>query len=48
MGEKIAGELAENNPALLVLDRGFETQSVHLMFLELESGMPGMTRAAES
>src|SRR5229473_2833885 len=38
-GEKIRAELAENNPALLVLDREFETQSVDPMFLEPESGI---------
>src|SRR5260370_22810440 len=38
-GEKIRAELAENNPALLVLDREFETQSVDPMALEPESGL---------
>src|SRR6266446_4177074 len=38
-GEKIRAELAANNPALLVLDREFETQSVDPMFLEPESGL---------
>ena len=38
-GEKIRAELAANNPAHLVLDREFETQSVDPMFLELESGI---------
>src|SRR5215475_2744610 len=38
-GEKIRAELAGNNPALLVLDREFETQSVDPMFLEPESGL---------
>src|SRR5499427_6513753 len=38
-GEKIREELAANNPALLVLDREFETQSVDPMFLEPESGL---------
>jgi CO/xanthine dehydrogenase Mo-binding subunit len=38
-GEKIRAELADNNPALLVLDREFETQSVDPMFLEPESGI---------
>src|SRR5262249_892331 len=38
-GEKIRAELAENNPALLVLEREFETQSVDPMFLEPESGL---------
>src|SRR5262245_55428326 len=38
-GEKIRAELAANNPALLVLEREFETQSVDPMFLEPESGL---------
>jgi hypothetical protein len=38
-GEKIRAELAASNPALLVLDREFETQSVDPMFLEPESGI---------
>jgi CO/xanthine dehydrogenase Mo-binding subunit len=38
-GEEIRAELAANNPALLVLDREFETQSVDPMFLEPESGL---------
>jgi CO/xanthine dehydrogenase Mo-binding subunit len=38
-GEKIRAELAANDPALLVLDREFETQSVDPMFLEPESGL---------
>jgi CO/xanthine dehydrogenase Mo-binding subunit len=38
-GEKIRAELATNNPALLVLDREFETQSVDPMFLEPESAL---------
>jgi CO/xanthine dehydrogenase Mo-binding subunit len=38
-GEKIREELAANNPALLVLDREFETQSVDPMALEPESGL---------
>src|SRR5262247_1482296 len=38
-GEKIREELAANNPALLVLEREFETQSVDPMFLEPESGL---------
>src|SRR6202022_2922467 len=38
-GEKIRAELAANNPALLVLDREFETQSVDPMALEPESGL---------
>ena len=38
-GEKIRSELAAENPALLVLDRQFDTQSVDPMFLEPESGL---------
>ena len=38
-GEQIRSELAAKNPALLVLDREFETQSVDPMFLEPESGI---------
>ena len=38
-GEDIRAELAANNPARLVLDRQFETQSVDPMFLEPESGL---------
>src|SRR5262245_10173143 len=38
-GQKIRDELAANNPALLVLDREFETQSVDPMALEPESGL---------
>jgi hypothetical protein len=48
-GEKIRAELAGNNPAVLMLDREFETQSVDPMFLEPESGLaPGMMRAART
>jgi CO/xanthine dehydrogenase Mo-binding subunit len=38
-GEKIRAELAAGNPAVLVLDREFETQSVDPMFLEPECGI---------
>jgi CO/xanthine dehydrogenase Mo-binding subunit len=38
-GEDIRAELAADNPALLVLDREFETQSVDPMFLEPEAGL---------
>jgi len=38
-GQRIRDELAANNPALLVLDREFETQSVDPMALEPESGL---------
>jgi CO/xanthine dehydrogenase Mo-binding subunit len=38
-GEAIRAELAADNPALLVVDREFETQSVDPMFLEPEAGL---------
>jgi CO/xanthine dehydrogenase Mo-binding subunit len=38
-GEKIRSELATSNPAVLMLDREFETQSVDPMFLEPEGGI---------
>lgn len=38
-GEKIRAELAASDPAVLVLDREFETQSVDPMFLEPEGGI---------
>jgi CO/xanthine dehydrogenase Mo-binding subunit len=38
-GEQIRAELAANNPALLVLDRAFETASNDPMFLETECGI---------
>jgi CO/xanthine dehydrogenase Mo-binding subunit len=38
-GEQIRGELAAASPALLMLDREFETQSVDPVFLEPESGL---------
>jgi CO/xanthine dehydrogenase Mo-binding subunit len=38
-GEKIRSELAASNPAVLMLDREFETQSVDPMFLEPEGGI---------
>jgi CO/xanthine dehydrogenase Mo-binding subunit len=38
-GEQIRAELDAKNPALLVLDRTFETQSVDPMFLEPEAGL---------
>jgi CO/xanthine dehydrogenase Mo-binding subunit len=38
-GEQIRAELAAGDPALAVLDREFETQSVDPMFLEPESGL---------
>ena len=45
-GEQIRAELAADNPALLVLDREFETQSVDPMFLEPESGLAWFDAAA--
>jgi CO/xanthine dehydrogenase Mo-binding subunit len=38
-GEQIRAELAASNPAVLALDREFETQSVDPMFLEPEGGI---------
>ena len=38
-GEEIRAVLAKNDPAVLVLDREFETQSVDPMFLEPECGL---------
>jgi CO/xanthine dehydrogenase Mo-binding subunit len=38
-GEQIRAELAADNPALLVLDREFQTQSIDPMFLEPECGI---------
>jgi CO/xanthine dehydrogenase Mo-binding subunit len=38
-GEQIRAELASDDPALLVLEREFDTQSVDPMFLEPESGL---------
>src|SRR5712672_250547 len=38
-GEQIRAELTATNPALLMLDREFETQSVDPVFLEPESGL---------
>ncbi|MFO1098488.1 MAG: molybdopterin cofactor-binding domain-containing protein [Xanthobacteraceae bacterium] len=38
-GQQIRAELADGNPALLVLEREFETQSVDPMFLEPETGL---------
>jgi CO/xanthine dehydrogenase Mo-binding subunit len=39
IGEHIRSELVADNPALLVLEREFDTQSVDPMFLEPESGL---------
>ena len=47
-GEQIRSELAAGNPALLVLDREFETQSVDPMFLEPESGLAWYNRKGDS
>ena len=47
-GEQIRAELAEDNPALIVLDREFETQSVDPMFLEPESGLAWYDAARKS
>jgi CO/xanthine dehydrogenase Mo-binding subunit len=38
-GERIRAELVAPNPALLMLDREFETQSIDPVFLEPESGL---------
>src|SRR6202008_96602 len=38
-GEQIRAELAADSPALLVLDREFQTQSIDPMFLEPECGL---------
>jgi CO/xanthine dehydrogenase Mo-binding subunit len=38
-GEQIRAQLAAPNPALLMLDREFETQSIDPVFLEPESGL---------
>jgi CO/xanthine dehydrogenase Mo-binding subunit len=46
-GEQIRAELAAKNPALLVLDRTFETQSVDPMFLEPESGLGWYNRKGD-
>ena len=46
-GEQIRAELDANNPALLVLDRAFETQSVDPMFLEPESGLGWYNRKGD-
>ena len=46
-GEEIRAELAANNPALLVLDREFDTQSVDPMFLEPECGLAWYNKKAD-
>src|SRR5262249_45432204 len=45
-GRQIRDELAAGNPALLVLDRDFETQSVDPMFLEPECGLAWFNEAS--
>ena len=47
-GEQIRAELAATNPALLMLDREFETQSVDPVFLEPESGLAWYNASANS
>jgi CO/xanthine dehydrogenase Mo-binding subunit len=46
-GEQIRAELAATNPALLMLEREFETQSVDPVFLEPESGLGWYSAGAE-
>lgn len=46
-GERIRAELAANDPALLVLDREFETQSVDPMFLEPECGLAWFSKQSD-
>jgi CO/xanthine dehydrogenase Mo-binding subunit len=48
LGEQIRAELAEENPAILVLDREFETQSVDPVFLEPESGLAWYDKKADT
>jgi hypothetical protein len=45
-GEQIRAELAANDPAVLTLERDFETQSVDPMFLEPECGLAWYDPAA--
>jgi CO/xanthine dehydrogenase Mo-binding subunit len=47
-GEQIRADLDAKNPAWLVLDRAFETQSVDPMFLEPESGLGWYNRKDDS
>ncbi len=47
-GEEIRALLAANDPAMLVLDREFETQSVDPMFLEPECGLAWYDTARKS
>lgn len=46
LGDKIRAELEASDPALLVLDREFETQSVDPMFLEPECGLAWYSRTS--
>jgi CO/xanthine dehydrogenase Mo-binding subunit len=47
-GEQIRAELAAASPALLTLDREFETQSVDPVFLEPESGLAWYNTGAKN
>jgi CO/xanthine dehydrogenase Mo-binding subunit len=47
-GEQIRADLAATNPALLMLDREFETQSVDPMFLEPECGLAWYARGSRN
>ena len=47
-GEQIRAELKADNPALLVIDREFETQSVDPMFLEPECGLAWYDTSAKN
>ena len=47
-GEQIRAELAANNPALLVLDREFETHQTTRCFSSRNAASPGTTRAART
>jgi len=47
-GEQIRAELAAASPALLMLDREFETQSVDPVFLEPESGLAWYNTGAKN
>src|SRR6266852_4274358 len=47
-GEQIRAELAASNPAVLALDREFETQSVDPMFLEPEGGIAWYNAGAKN
>jgi CO/xanthine dehydrogenase Mo-binding subunit len=47
-GEEIRAQLARSDPAVLTLDRAFETQSVDPMFLEPECGLAWYGAAART